>query len=644
MKTIIRAMALGAILATIATGAVRAQFYYGAAGRVQLRIDSSRVLIKFGSGLNESDIGTVLAGLPTIGEKLDDSFVLDGFRVYRVKESLEWGSALALLHNTSGVDWVEPYYLDGSDSSFVIGATFIVAFDSTMTSEEVQSVAAGYGVKVDRELLGMHNVFLVRNTRASGRGLLDIANLFHELPVTRWAHPNFRPRVVKHTYKVWDDYYTLQNHIKKVIGRINEASVWDFAGLAESTDSVIVAVVDDGVTDHAFDLTSSKILPGFDFCTGDSASMRDADPSPGPWQAHGMGCAGIIVASHAIDSELAYYQHDGIIGMNPLVKVLPVKIFPDYDSGFSLTIADHADAVNWAWGNGAWILSNSWGWITTPVDTTGGVEALNEALLNAVVHGRDGKGCPVFFASGNSGLMNYPVGYPAYLPYVLAVGSVDTLDNLLDYTQRGDSLDLMAPSGATALYGNVWTIDQMYQYGVNPNYGQYDSKYPWPWGCQESDEGNNVDYNCRMGGTSAACPVVAGAASLLLARDPNLLARDTLSDSSSDYNVYDVLCKSAKPLGGAVPNGTYGWGRVDAFRAILSIARGDVNNDANVSLGDISLLIDHLFGSGAPIFPDTLLGDVNCDGQLSIGDVNLLVDHLFISLNPLPLPCFEFND
>ena len=192
-------------------------------------------------------------------------------------------------------------------------------------------------------------------------------------------------------------------------------------------------------------------------------------------------------------------------------------------------------------------------------------------------------------------------------------------------------------------YGNVWTIDQMGEEGVNPHF-LGDPKKLITWDCVSPTTGNDVNYNCRMGGTSAVCPVVAGAASLLLARDPDMLARDTTFDSSSDYNVYDILCKSAKPLGGSVPNGTYGWGRVDAFRAILSIARGDATNDVEISLADIMKLVDHVYMEGPPPWPDSLLGDVTCDGEISLGDIELLVDHLYVSYAPLPLPCFEFND
>jgi len=65
---------------------------------------------------------------------------------------------------------------------------------------------------------------------------------------------------------------------------------------------------------------------------------------------------------------------------------------------------------------------------------------------------------------------------------------------------------------------------------------------------------------------------------------------------------------------------------------------GDVNGDTNVTIGDVSLLIDHLFINNPPIDPIEA-GNVNCSDEqpvvLTIGDISALIDHLFISREPL---------
>ncbi len=65
-----------------------------------------------------------------------------------------------------------------------------------------------------------------------------------------------------------------------------------------------------------------------------------------------------------------------------------------------------------------------------------------------------------------------------------------------------------------------------------------------------------------------------------------------------------------------------------------------------VDMGDLTILIDHLFISLAPLCC-VAEGDVDLSGQpdpenhpqcVDMGDLTVLIDHLFISLNPLP-PC-----
>ncbi len=65
---------------------------------------------------------------------------------------------------------------------------------------------------------------------------------------------------------------------------------------------------------------------------------------------------------------------------------------------------------------------------------------------------------------------------------------------------------------------------------------------------------------------------------------------------------------------------------------------GDCNGDGKITIGDITMMIDHLFISGVPIEPIER-ANTNCSTeqpvQPTIGDIIILVDNLFISENPL---------
>lgn len=65
------------------------------------------------------------------------------------------------------------------------------------------------------------------------------------------------------------------------------------------------------------------------------------------------------------------------------------------------------------------------------------------------------------------------------------------------------------------------------------------------------------------------------------------------------------------------------------------LKRGDVNNDGQVDIGDVSELIDILLGSSTSSNEAT--SDVNADGQTDIGDVSELIDYLLGSTELAPL-------
>ncbi|MFH1688513.1 MAG: hypothetical protein ABIE70_13460, partial [bacterium] len=98
--------------------------------------------------------------------------------------------------------------------------------------------------------------------------------------------------------------------------------------------------------------------------------------------------------------------------------------------------------------------------------------------------------------------------------------------------------------------------------------------------------------------------------------------------------IFDILRYSAVtdldwgPI--SPPDTLYGYGRVDAFRAILSISHnGDVNNDGEgPDIGDLVWLVNYMFNGGPAPFPSVLLADVNCDGEIDIANLNYLVDYM----------------
>ena len=97
-------------------------------------------------------------------------------------------------------------------------------------------------------------------------------------------------------------------------------------------------------------------------------------------------------------------------------------------------------------------------------------------------------------------------------------------------------MDLVAPSGGSP--GDVVTTDRMGDLGYYTG-----------------------NYYLKFNGTSAACPQVAGVAALMLSANPAL----------TEAQVRTILQNTAKDLGAPGFDHTYGYGLIDAYKAVNSV-------------------------------------------------------------------------
>ena len=173
----------------------------------------------------------------------------------------------------------------------------------------------------------------------------------------------------------------------------------------------------------------------------------------------------------------------------------------------------------------------------------------------------------VAFSSGNS--YATCVNYPARLSTVIAVGAFGNDGIVSDYSNEGPTLDIVAPSNDISSNGflsgaGVRTTDRMGGSGYS--------------------SGN---YTTGFGGTSAACPVVAGVAALVLSVDPSL----------TEAEVKNILYTTAIDMGSSGLDNTYGWGRVNALGAVQA-ANGGGGGGGNTCTSTVSLPYSEGFESG----------------------------------------------
>lgn len=314
--------------------------------------------------------------------------------------------------------------------------------------------------------------------------------------------------------KAFNPLYSKQYYLHNTNGiDINAEPAWNIA--TSLGKNITVAIIDEGVDHNHEDL--KNVLNGY---TVGGGNGEPTNPVPDTLKAHGTACAGIIGSNN---------NSIGTRGIASSINILPVNIrpfskFSDYDK--------IAAAIEWA-SERADILSCSWGGYFDSM-------AIREAIKDALTKGRNGKGCIVVFASGNNAKF-FPnnIAFPASVDGVISVGAVDRNGNIWDYSQRGTGLCLVAPSGTGDSSSDIVTTDRMGSLGYTPE-----------------------NYTEHFGGTSAACPQVAGVAALMLSVNPNL----------TNTEVKNALQKSATDLGPTGYDTTYGYGLLNAYAAIKEIA------------------------------------------------------------------------
>ena len=260
----------------------------------------------------------------------------------------------------------------------------------------------------------------------------------------------------------------------------------------------------------------------------------------------------------------------------PDCMILPVRAFNEDGIGQEFAVIQ---AIYWAIDHGADVINMSFG---TPTSCPALADAISAAALAGVV---------MVAPSGNeiSGEPMYPAAYRG----VVAVSSIDTLEVIASFSNYGSYIDLCAPG--VLLYS---ALPGDYQWGY--------------WS-----------------GTSFSAPLVSGTAALIIAL-PQSVQPDDMETHLRASARTELAWGTVLP-----PDIYYGYGAVDAYTAVNSLVRGDMDGSGSIEMADLGILVDHVIhgpdSSGTGSYRTDILGDVNCDGYINAADVNAMLHWLYMN-------------
>jgi len=310
---------------------------------------------------------------------------------------------------------------------------------------------------------------------------------------------------------------------------------------------VLIAMFDDGVSNlqhPAFDSIRARGIRTYDFVYGDT-NIGNQPGQTGVTGHHGTYTLSLICG----------YQPGSFIG--PAFRSKFLLAATENDSSETHTEEDNwIAAAEWADSLGADIISSSLSYTTFD---PGSPPNYNWSWMNGdsclVTIGADiavNKGIIVCNSAGNYGynISHNTLGAPSDGDSVFAIGAVDSLNQRAGFSSVGNTVDNRIKPDFMARGVGIFSA----------NYNPGSSGYRYSF----------------SGGTSAACPFVAGVCALVLSARPDLTPMQV-------RNVLRVTSSNSQN-----PDRLMGWGVVNAWDAILEARTVDIKYQ-NIVVKEYSL-------------------------------------------------------
>ena len=397
---------------------------------------------------------------------------------------------------------------------------------------------------------------------------VDIKKVISELnsmPEIEFAEPNY----YYHLYSVPNDpYFSYVNNLETGyydqwgLYRVDIMKSWDTIQLKSTP---IVAVIDTGI-DYTHQDLENVVWVNTDETAGnnvddDGNGFKDdvygydfgnSDGDPYDVDGHGTHVAGVIAAETN--------NNVGISAAGIHCKIMMLKVFAD--GGYNTTLQVLSNAVNYAINNGADIINFSLGGTYSQTFTQTVENAVNNGLVVVAAAGNGDANGNDFIGDNLDIYKVSPVcnDGTSTQNYVIGVSAIDRSDVIAEFSNYGSYIDITAPG---------FDILSARGTGTNMN-NDVSTIYK-----------KDLKY-IRASGTSQACPLVSGIIANMLSSNPAL----------TYDQIKNILFTTAIDLGTAGRDTNYGYGLINAFRAVgmCDVAPPTINHTALVQ-GDIATSI-----------------------------------------------------
>lgn len=473
-------------------------YYYYNGSKIPLIEDTTKIVLI----APKSDNVSTSNGLTLVKNISDESSQI---KVYELASSVTIKHVIAA--GLSASSYIQPCYKSHHGEELIPNGYINVKLKSGEDFSILDNIATQQGCDIIAQNPFMPLWYNLKVKETQGRNSVDIANAIYESGNFESASPSFTFDAIEFSYdpdvyKQWGLYNSTYDDID-----ISLSQAWSYS----TGRGIKVAVVDVGIDMDHQDLLDNIYPLSYDTETHTSPSLLYGD--------HGTHCAGIVAA----------VRNNGIqvVGVAPEAKLISVSNSLGGSTNMEFNLAN---GINWAWQNGADVISCSW-WCDED-------DLIKQAIDNAVTKGREGKGCVFVKSAGNytSAHPTYAISFPGdYSPDVIAVSNMTIDGSIAPKSCYGPNLLVTAPG--TNILSTI------------PN--------------------NQISMKS---GTSMACPHVAGLAALILERNPSLTA----------IQVREIIAKNTKKIGN-IPydtnkiygtwNEKYGYGLIDAYKAVINTPR-----------------------------------------------------------------------